>query len=84
MLHADLITDLPHIFQRSGSEVELLSGVRMNRVNHQMGVKMLPIHMGGHQDLTAREELLRQFQPDLMGLGRSKDLFWGKKDWVYW
>ena len=78
MLHADLITDLPHIFQRSGSEVELLSGIRMNRVDHQMGVKMLPIHMGGHQDLTAREELLRQFQPDLMGLGRSKDLFWGK------
>ena len=44
--------------------MELLSDVRMNRVNYQMGVKMLPIHMGGHQDLTAREELLRQFQPD--------------------
>lgn len=78
MLHTDLITDLPHLFQRSGSEVELLSGVRMNRVNHQMGVKVLPVHMCGHQDLTAREELLRQFQPDLMGLSWCKVFFRGE------
>lgn len=78
MLHTDLITDLPHFFQRSGSEVELLSGIRMNRVDHQKGVKMLPIHMGGHQDLTAGEESLRQFQTDLMGLGGSEVFFRGE------
>ena len=50
----------------------------MNRVDHQMGVKMLPIHMGGHQDLTAGEESLRQFQTDLMGLGGSEVFFRGE------
>ena len=78
MLHTDLITDLPHFFQRSGSEVELLSGIRMNRVDHQMGVKVLPVHMSCHQDLTAGEESLRQFQTDLMGLGGSKLFFRGE------
>ena len=80
MLHTDLITDLPHFFQRSGSEVELLSGIRMNRVDHQMGVgvEVLPVHMRGHQDLTAGEESLRQFQTDLMGLGGSEVFFRGE------
>ena len=78
MLHTDLITDLPHLFQRSGREVELLSGIRMNRVDHQMGVKVLPVHMSCHQGLTAREELLRQFQPDLIGLSRCKSFFRGE------
>ena len=58
--------------------MELLPGIRMDGIDYQMGVKVLPVHMCGHQDLTAREELFRQFQPDLMGLGRSKDLFRGK------
>ena len=39
---------------------------------------MLPIHMGGHQDLTAGEESLRQFQTDLMGLGWSEVFFRGE------
>ena len=80
MLHTDLITDLPHFFQRSGSEVELLSGIRMNRVDHQMGVgvEVLPVHMRGHQDLTAGKELLCQFQPDLMGLSWCKVFFRGE------
>ena len=58
--------------------MELLPGVRMDGVDHQMGVKVLPVHMCGHQDLTAREELLRQFQPDLMGLSRCKVFFRGE------
>ena len=78
MLHTDLITNLPHLFQRSGSEVELLSGIRMNRVDHQMGVEVLPVHMRGHQDLTAGKELLCQFQPDLMGLSWCKVFFRGE------
>ena len=39
---------------------------------------MCPVHMGCHQHLTAGEELLRQFQPDLMGLGGSKVFFRGE------
>ena len=78
VFHADLVADLPHLFQRSGSEMELLPGIRMDGVDHQMGVKVLPVHMSCHQDLTAGEESLRQLQTDLMGLGGSKLFFRGE------
>ena len=39
---------------------------------------MLSVHMGCHQHLTAGEELLRQFQPDLVGLGGSEVFFRGE------
>ena len=78
VFYADLVADLPHLFQRSGSEMELLPGIRMDGVDHQMGVKVLPVHMSCHQHLTAGEESLRQFQTDLMGLGGSKLFFRGE------
>ena len=78
MFYADLVADLPHLLQRSGSEMEFLPGIRMDGVDYQMGVKVLTVHMSCHQDLTAGEELLRQFQPDLMGLGGSKLFFRGE------
>lgn len=78
VFYADLVADLPHLFQRSGSEMELLPGIRMDGVDHQMGVKVLPVHMSCHQNLTAGEESLRQFQPDLMGLGGSEIFFRGE------
>ena len=78
VFHADLVADLPHLFQRFGSKMELLPGIRMDGVDHQMGVKVLPVHMSCHQDLTAGEESLRQFQPDLMGLGGSELFFRGE------
>ena len=78
VFHADLVADLPHLFQRFGSEMELLPGIRMDGVDHQMGVKVLPVHMSCHQHLTAGEESLRQFQPDLMGLGGSEIFFRGE------
>ena len=78
VFHADLVADLPHLFQCSGSEMKLLPGIRMDGVDHQMGVKVLPVHMSCHQDLTAGEESLRQFQPDLMGLGGSEIFFRGE------
>lgn len=78
VFHADLVADLPHLFQCSGSEMKLLPGIRMDGVDHQMGVKVLPVHMSCHQDLTAGEESLRQFQTDLMGLGGSKLFFRGE------
>ena len=78
VFHADLVADLPHLFQRFGSEMELLPGIRMDGVDHQMGVKVLPVHMSCHQDLKAGEESLRQFQTDLMGLGGSELFFRGE------
>ena len=53
VFHADLVADLSHLLQRSGSEMEFLPGIRMDGVDHQMGVKVLPVHMSCHQDLTA-------------------------------
>ena len=38
MFHTDLVADLSHLFQGFGSEVELLAGLWMDRVDHQMGV----------------------------------------------
>lgn len=58
--------------------MELLPGIRMDGVDHQMGVKVLSVHMRGHQDLTAGEESLRQFQTDLMSLSRCKGFFRGE------
>ena len=78
VFHANLVADLPHLLQRSGSEMELLPSIRMDGVDHQMGVKVLPVHMSCHQDLTAGEESLRQFQTDLMGLGGSERFFRGE------
>ena len=78
MFCTDLVADFPHLLQRSGSEVELLPGIRVDGVDHQMGVKVLPVHMSGYQNLTAGEESLCQFQPDLMGLGGSKVFFRGE------
>ena len=58
--------------------MELLPSIRMDGVDHQMGMKVLPVHMSCHQDLTAGEESLRQFQTDLMGLGGSERFFRGE------
>ena len=61
MLHADLVADLPHLLQGIGGEVQLLSGVRVDRVDDQVGVQVLRVHVCGYQHLAAWEEPLRQF-----------------------
>ena len=61
MLHADLVTDLPHLLQGIGGEVQLLSGVRVDRVDDQVRVQVLRVDVCGHQNLASREEPLRQF-----------------------
>lgn len=71
MFQTELVADRPHLLQRPRREVELLSRVRMDRVDHEVGVGVFRIHMGGHQHLTAGEEPLRQLQGDLVGLRRS-------------
>ncbi len=66
-----MVAELPHLLQGFGREVELLSRVRVDGVDHKVGMGMFRIHMGGHQHLTAGEELLRQLQGDLVGFRRS-------------
>ena len=78
MLHADLVTDLPHLLQSIWCEVQLPSGVRVDGVDDQVGVQVLRVDMRGHQDLAAWEEPLRQFLGDLVRLRRRDFLFGGE------
>ena len=76
MLHADLVTDLPHLLQGVGGEVQLLSGVRVDGVDDQVRVQVFRIDVCGHQNLAAWEEPLRQFLSDLVRF-RRRDFFFG-------
>ena len=78
VLHADMIADLPHLLQSIGGEVQFLSGVRVDRVDNQVGVQVLRVHVCGHQHLAAWEEPLRQFLGDLVRLAWS-DLLLGRE-----
>ena len=71
MLQTELVADRPHLLQSFGREVELLAGVWVDGVDHEVGVGVFRIHVGGHQHLAAGEEPLRQLQGDLVGLCRS-------------
>ena len=78
MLHADLVTDLPHLLQGIGGEVQLLSGVRVDRVDDQVGVQVLRVDVCGHQNLAAWEEPLRQLLGDLVRF-RRRDFLLGRE-----
>ena len=72
VLHADLVTDLPHLLQGVGGEVQLLSGVRVDRVDDQVRVQVFRVDVCGHQNLAAWEEPLRQFLGDLVCFSRGE------------
>lgn len=74
MFPANLVADQPHVFQCPGRKVELSSCIRLDGVDDEVRVQVLCIEVRCHQNLTARKELLRQLQRDLMGLRRG-DLF---------
>ena len=76
MLLAELVADLPHLLQSVGREVQLFPGVRVNRVDDQVGVQVFRVHVRGHQHLAAWEEPLRQFLSDLVRF-RRRDFFFG-------
>ena len=78
VLHADLVTDLPHLLQGVGGEVQLLSGVRVDRVDDQVRVQVLSVDVCGHQNLAAWEEPLRQFLSDFVRFRRRDFLFGGE------
>ena len=74
VLHADLVADLPHLLQGVGGEVQLLSGVRVDRVDDQVGVQVFRVDVCGHQNLAAWEEPLRQLLGDLVRFRRRNFL----------
>lgn len=78
MFHADLVADLPYLLQGIGGEVQLLSGVRVDRVDDQVGVQVLRVDVCGHQNLASREKPLRQLLRDLMHFRRRDFLFGGE------
>lgn len=78
MLHADLVTDLPHLLQGVGGEVQLLSGVRVDGVDDQVRVQVFRIDVCGHQNLAAWEEPLRQLLGDLVRF-RRRDFLLGRE-----
>lgn len=78
MFHADLVADLPHLLQGIGGEVQLLSGVRVDRVDDQVGVQVLRVDVCGHQNLASREKPLRQFLSDLVRF-RRRDFLFGRE-----
>ena len=78
MFHADLVADLPYLLQGIGGEVQLLSGVRVDRVDDQVGVQVLRIDVCGNQNLASWEEPLRQFLSDFVRFRRRDFLFGGE------
>lgn len=78
VLLAELVADLPHLLQSVGREVQLFPGVRVNRVDDQVGVQVFRVHVRGHQHLAAWEEPLRQLLRDLVRFRRRDFLFGGE------
>ena len=78
MLLAELVADLPHLLQSVGREVQLFPGVRVNRVDDQVGVQVLRVDVCGHQNLASREKPLRQLLRDLVRF-RRRDFLFGRE-----
>ena len=56
---ADLVADQSHFFQCLGRKVELFSGIRLDGVDDEVGMKMLRVQVGRDQNFTVWEEPLR-------------------------
>ncbi len=68
VFHADLVTDLPELPQGGGCLAELHPGFKAYRVDHEVGMDVLGIAVGGHLHLMPRPGLGCKFQPDCVGL----------------
>ena len=58
--------------------MQLLSGVRVDRVDDQVRVQVFRVDVCGHQNLAAWEEPLRQFLSDFVRFRRRDFLFGGE------
>lgn len=68
MFHTNLITDLPELPQGGGGLAELHPCFKADRVDHEVGMYMLGIAVGGHLHLMPRPGLGCKFQTDCVGL----------------
>ena len=78
MLHANLVADLPELPQGGGCLVELHPGFKADGIDHEVGMYVLGIAVGGHLHLMSRPCLCCEFQTDLMCLLMCDLLPWGK------
>ena len=70
VLHTQLVRYFPELFQRISIAVVLEAGVAAYGVDYEVGVDVIPVGMGCHNDFKARD-LFRQLQGDLMCLFRG-------------
>lgn len=78
MLHTNLVADLPKLSQRSGGLAELHPGFKADGVDHEVGMYMLRIAVGGHLYLMPRPSLGSKLQTDFVSL-LIGDLFFERK-----
>lgn len=78
MFHADLVANLPELPQGGGGLAELHPGFKADRIDHEVGMYMLGIAVGGHLYLMPWPGLGCKFQTDLVSLLISDLFFWGK------
>jgi len=78
MLHADLVADLPELPQGGRGLAELHPGFKTDRIDHEVGMDMLGITVGGHLHLMPRPGLGCKLQTDFVSLLISDLLFGGK------
>lgn len=70
VLHTQLVGRTAQCHETFLVAVVLKTGFEADRVDHEMGVQMLPVRMSSNDDLIAGD-LLRQLQCNLMGLLRG-------------
>ena len=78
MLHANLVTDLPELPQGGGGLAELHPRFEADGVDHEVGMDMLGIAVGGYLHLMPRPCLGGKLQTDFVSLLISDLLFRGK------
>lgn len=78
MRHADFVADLPELAEGVGVLTELLSRLKADGIDDEVGMDMPGIAVGGHLYLMPRPDLCRELQPDAMGLGIGDVLPWGE------
>lgn len=68
VFHTNLVTDLPELPQGGGCLAELHPGFKADRVDHEVGVDVPGIAVGGHLYLMPRPGLGCKLQTDCVGL----------------
>ena len=68
VFHADLVADLPELPQSGRGLAELHPGFKADGVDHEVGMDMLGIAVGGHLHLISRPGFGGKLQTDGVGL----------------